>query len=113
MRAGLQAVVAATDARTLKDNTAFAEAFGRVLDTSDEDRKDLTEAVWEHGLQARESGEVEEAGKLFEAAIDGRGKGLCDDDKAGRDRVVEMRGELLALLAGGGGAGGLSTRTLR
>ena len=97
MRASLQAVVAATDARTLNDNTAFAEAFGRVLGTSEDDRVSLVETVWEYGLQARDRGEVGEALMLFEAAIDGRGKGLCDDKKEGRDRVVEMRGKHLAL----------------
>ena len=61
MRAGLQAVVAATDVRTLHDNTAFAEAFGRVLEKSEHDRVNLAETVWEKGLQARERGEVEEA----------------------------------------------------
>jgi hypothetical protein len=58
MRAGLQAVVAASDARTLNDNTAFTEAFERVLDTSEDDRRDLAETVWEYGLQARKRGEV-------------------------------------------------------
>ena len=111
MRGGLLVVVAATDARTLNDNTAFAEAFGRVLKKSEHDRVNLAETVWMDGVQARERGEVEEAAMLFEAAIDGRGKGLCDDIKEGRDRVVEMRRELLALHAGqvvgGGGAGGV------
>jgi hypothetical protein len=93
MRDSLRAVVAATDARTLHDNTAFAEAFARVLDESELQRVILAETVWKDGLQARERGEVEEAAKLFEAAIDGRGKGLCDDVKAGRDRVVDMRRE--------------------
>jgi tetratricopeptide (TPR) repeat protein len=113
MRAGLQAVVAASDARTLNDNTAFADAFARVLDTSDEDRKDLAEAVWEYGLQARDSGEQEEADKLFEAAINGRGKGLCVDDKEGRGRVVEMREGLLALRTSGGYAGGVGDKDLK
>jgi tetratricopeptide (TPR) repeat protein len=106
MRASLLAVVAATDARTINDNTAFAEALARVLATSEADRVNLAETVWENGLQARERGEEEEAAKLFEAAIDGRGKGLCDDIKAGRDRVVDMRRELLALHVGVGGAAG-------
>jgi len=106
MRARLQAV-AATDARMLNENTAFAEAFGRVLGTSEDDRVSLVETVWEYGLQARERGEVKEAVMLFEAAIDGRGKGLCDDNKEGRDRVVDMRGKLLALRGEAEGAGGV------
>jgi len=106
MRDSLRAVVAATDARMLHDNTAFAEAFARVLDESELQRVILAETVWKDGLQARERGDVEEATMLFEAAIDGRGKGLCDDIKAGRDRVVDMRRELLALHVGVGGAAG-------
>ena len=107
MRDSLRAVVAATDARTLHDNTAFAEAFARVLDESELQRVILAETVWKDGLQARERGDVEEATMLFEAAIDGRGKGLCDDIKAGRDRVVDMRRELLTLHVGGGAVGGV------
>ncbi len=64
-------------------------------------------------MQARARGEVEEASKLFEATIDGRGKGLCDDVKAGHDQVVEMRVGLLALRGRRGVPGELRTRTTR
>jgi hypothetical protein len=39
--------VAVTDARTTNDNTDFAEAFERVLGTSEVDRVSLVETVWE------------------------------------------------------------------
>ena len=96
------AVVAASDAGSLNDNATFAQVFGRVIDTAEDERVKLTEAVWADGIRARESAEVEEAAKLFEAAIHARSKGLCADVKAGRDRVIEMRQELLALPGEGG-----------
>jgi hypothetical protein len=53
---------------------------------------------------------LEEAVKLFEAAIDGRGKMLCTDNKGARYRVVEMRGQLLALHGEEGGARGVEDK---
>ena len=88
------------DASKLNDNSVFEQVFGRVMDGSEDTRVKVVEAVWKDGVEAHERGEVEEATKLLEAAIDGRGKGLCSDIKEGRDRVVEMRRELLALHAG-------------
>ena len=97
--------MAASDAASLNDNATFAQVFGRVIDTAEDERVKLAEAVWADGIRARESAEVEEAAKLFEAVIHARSKGLCSDVKAGRDRAIEMRQELLALHGEGGGAG--------
>jgi tetratricopeptide (TPR) repeat protein len=111
MRACLEDIVAEYDASKLNDNSVFEQVFGRVMDGSEDTRVKVAEAVWKDGVEAHERGDVEEATKLFEAAIDGRCKGLCSDIKEGRDRVVEMRRELLALHAGqvvgGGGDGGV------
>jgi len=103
----------AVQLRGFKEISAFgvvAEVFGRVMDASEQARVELAEAVWADGIRTRERGEVEEAAKLFEAAIDGRGKGLCADIKSGRDRVVEMRGELLTLRGEVGVAGMLEDK---
>ena len=110
MRAGLEEIVAEYDASTLNDNTVFAQVFGRVMDGSEDSRVKVAEAVWKDGVEAHERGEVQEATQLLEAAIDGRGKGLCYDIKEGRDRVVDMRGKLLALRGEAGGAGGVDAK---
>ena len=104
MRAGLEDIVD-YDASALNHNSVFAQVFGRVMDGSEDVRMKVVETVWKDGVEAHERGEVEEATKLFKASIDGRGKRLCSDIKDARDRVVEMRGKLLALRGEGGGAG--------
>ena len=90
MRAGLDAIVE-YDASALNDNSVFAQVFGRVMDGSEDVRMKVVETVWKDGVEAHERGEVEEATKLFKAAIHCRGKGgLCSDIKEARDRVVEL-----------------------
>jgi hypothetical protein len=74
MCAGLQVIVSTTDVRTLKDNTAYAEAVGRVMDTSEKNRVDLVDTVLTAGFQAHNRGEVEQVVNLFEVVIDLRNK---------------------------------------
>ncbi len=91
MRTALQAVVAEIVPSELNDNEHFCEVFGRVIEVSEEKRRQLAEAVWQDGEAARGRGEADEAAALFDKAIDARGRGLCADDKEGRDRILAMR----------------------
>ena len=93
MRAALQAVVAEAEASKLNDNEHFGAVFGRVIEVSEKKRQELAESVWQDGEAARGRGEANAAAALalFEKAIDARGRGLCADDKQGRDRIVAMR----------------------
>ena len=102
MRAALQAVVAETQASKLNDNTKFGSVFGRVIEVSEEKHPELAEAVWQDGEAARGRGEADAAAALFEKAIDARGRGLCADDKQGRDRIVAMRRVRMEVRGGGG-----------
>jgi tetratricopeptide (TPR) repeat protein len=102
MRAALQAVVAETEASKLNDNTKFGSVFGRVIEVSEEKRRQLAEAVWQDGEAARGRGKADAAAALFEKAIDARGRGLCADDKEGRDRIVAMRRVVMEASGGGG-----------
>ena len=100
MRAALQAVVAEVEASKLNDNEHFGAVFGRVIEVSEEKRQELAEAVWQDGEAARGRGEADAAAALFEKAIDARGRGLCADDKQGRDRIVAMRRVLMEAKGG-------------
>jgi tetratricopeptide (TPR) repeat protein len=102
MRAALQAVVAEVEASKLNDNEHFGAVFGRVIEVSEEKRQELAEAVWQDGEAARGRGEADAAAALalFEKAIDARGRGLCADDKQGRDRIVAMRRVLMEARGG-------------
>ena len=102
MRAALQAVVAEVEASKLNDNEHFGTVFGRVIEVSEEKRQEVAEAVWQDGEAARGRGEADAAAALFEKAIDARGRGLCADDKQGRDRIVAMRRVLMESEGGGG-----------
>jgi len=55
----------------------------------------------EQAEAARGRGEADAAATLFEKAIDARGRGLCADDKQGRDRIVAMRRVLMEVRGGG------------
>ena len=101
MRAALQAVVAEVEASKLNDNEQFGTIFGRVIEVSEEKRQEVAESVWQDGEAARGRGEVDAAAALFEKAIDARGRGLCADDKQGRDRIVAMRRVLMEVRGGG------------
>ena len=101
MRAALQAVVDEVEASKLNDNEHFGAVFGRVIEVSEEKRQELAEAVWQDGEAARGRGEADAAATLFEKAIDARGRGLCADDKQGRDRIVAMRRVLMEAKGGG------------
>ena len=101
MRAALQAVVAEVEASKLNDNEHFGAVFGRVIEVSEEKRQELAESVWQDGEAARGRGEADAAAALFEKAIDARGRGLCADDKQGRDRIVAMRRVLMEAKGGG------------
>ena len=102
MRAALQAVVAAeVEASKLNDNEHFGTVFGRVIEVSEEKRQELAESVWQDGEAARGRGEADAAAALFEKAIDARGRGLCADDKQGRDRIVAMPRVLMEAKGGG------------
>ena len=101
MRAALQAVVAEVEASKLNDNEHFGTVFGRVIEVSEEKRQEVAEAVWQDGEAARGRGEADAAAALFEKAIDARGRGLCADDKQGRDRIVAMRRVLMEAKGGG------------
>ena len=100
MRAALQAVVAEVEASKLNDNEQFGTIFGRVIEVSEEKRQEVAEAVWQDGEAARGRGEADAAAALFEKAIDARGRGLCADDKQGRDRIVAMRRVLMEAKGG-------------
>jgi tetratricopeptide (TPR) repeat protein len=102
MRTVLQAVVAETVASELNDNEHFGVVFGRVIEVSEDKRRELAEAVWQDGEAARGRGETDEAAALFEKAIDARGRGLCADDKEGRDRIVAMRRVVIEATGVGG-----------
>ena len=102
MRAALQAVVAEVEASKLNDNKQFGTVFGRVIEVSEEKRQELAESVWQDGEAARGRGEADAAAALFAKAIDARGRGLCADDKQGRDRIVAMRRVLMEVRGGGG-----------
>jgi len=103
MSAALQAVVAEVEASKLNDNEHFGDVFGRVIEVSEEKRQELAEAVWQDGQAARGRGEADAAAALalFEKAIDARGRGLCADDRQGRDRIVAMRRVLMEARGGG------------
>ena len=103
MRAALQAVVAEVEASKLNDNEHFGTVFGRVIEVSEEKRQEVAEAVWQDGEAARGRGEADAAAALFEKAIDARGRGLCADDKQGRDRIVAMRRQVTKAMDLGGG----------
>ena len=66
----------------------------------EEKRQELAESVWQDGEAARGRGEADAAAALFEKAIDARGRGLCADDKQGRDRIVAMRRVLMEAKGG-------------
>ena len=100
MRAALQAVVAEVEASKLNDNEHFGAVFGRVIEVSEEKRQELAESVWQDGEAARGRGKADAAAALFEKAIDARGRGLCADDKQGRDRIVAMRRVLMEAKGG-------------
>jgi len=100
MRAALQAVVAEVEASKLNDNEHFGAVFGRVIEVSEEKRQEVAEAVWQDGEAARGRGEADAAAALFEKAIDARGRGLCADDKQGRDRIVAMRRVVMEVRGG-------------
>ena len=102
MRAALQAVVADVEASKLNDNELFGAVFARVIEVSEEKRQELAEAVWQDGEAARGRGEADATAALalFEKAIDARGRGLCADDKQGRDRIVAMRRVLMEARGG-------------
>jgi tetratricopeptide (TPR) repeat protein len=100
MRAALQAVVAEVETSKLNDNEHFGTVFGRVIEVSEEKRQEVAEAVWQDGEAARGRGEADAAAALFEKAIDARGRGLCADDKQGRDRIVAMRRVLMEAKGG-------------
>ena len=100
MRAALQAVVAEVEASKLNDNEQFGTIFGRVIEVSEEKRQELAESVWQDGEAARGRGEADAAAALFEKAIDARGRGLCADDKQGRDRIVAMRRVVMEVRGG-------------
>ncbi len=53
------------------------------------------------GEAAPGRGEADEAAVLFENAIDSSGRGLCADDKQGRDRIVAMRRVVMEAKGGG------------
>ena len=101
LRAALQAVVEGAVPSELNDNTTFGVWVGRVIDASEAQRRQLAEAVWQDGEAALQRGEAGEAAALFDKAIDARGRGLCADEKAGRDRVVEMRRARMRATGGG------------
>ena len=103
MRAALQTVVEQAVPSELNDNTNFGVWVGRVIDASEAQRRQLAEAVWQDGEAALARGEAGEAAALFGKAIDARGRGLCADEKEGRDRVVEMRRVMMRAMGGGGG----------
>ena len=102
MRAALQTVVEQAVPSELNDNTNFGVWVGRVIDASEAQRRQLSEAVWQDGEAALARGETGEAAALFTKAIDARGRGLCADEKEGRDRVVEMRRARMRATGGGG-----------
>jgi tetratricopeptide (TPR) repeat protein len=104
MRAALLRVVRAEDVSALNsDNLAFKDAFVRVIDTSEARRQQIAELLMKQGEEERGRGAMDKAACLFEKGIAARGSELCADDKAGRDRVIEMRRALLAVGGGGGG----------
>jgi tetratricopeptide (TPR) repeat protein len=100
IRAALQAVVVEVEASKLNDNEHFGAVFGRVIEVSEEKRRELAESVWQDGEAARGRGEADAAAALFEKAIDARGRGLCADDKQGRDRIVAMRRVVMEVMGG-------------
>ena len=102
MRAALQTVVEQAVPSELNDNDKFGAHVARVIDASEEKRRQLAEALWEGGKAALARGEAGEAAALFDKAIDARGRGLCADEKEGRDRVVEMRRARMRATGGGG-----------
>ena len=102
MRAALQTVVEQAVPSELNDNTNFGVWVGRVIDASEAQRRQLAEGVWQDGEAALARGEAGEATALFGKAIDARGRGLCADEKEGRDRVVEMRRVMMRVTGGGG-----------
>ena len=110
MRAALLRVVRAEDVSALNsDNLAFKDAFVRVIDTSEARRQQIAELLMKQGEEERGRGAMDKAACLFEKGIAARGSELCADDKAGRDRVIEMRRALLAV--GGGECEGNAERS--
>jgi len=110
MRSALQTEVDDAEAHIVNNNSGLATVFERIINTSEEHRIIIAEMVWTEGKVAKARGEVSAAVKLFEIAIEARGIGLCADSKAGRDRVVEMRQQVLLDRWGkgvGGGADGV------
>ena len=55
--------------------------------------------MWQDGEAALARGEAGEAAALFDKAIDARGRGLCADEKKGRDRVIRMTAKAMLLHA--------------
>jgi len=91
--------VAAAPAQTLKSNAGFEEVFGKLFSATDAAGVRVAELLWKDGEEARAIvGQEEEVLRLMRKAIDARGdKVLCQDDEAGRKRVVEMRRMLVSM----------------
>jgi len=95
MRTTLQAEVDAVEVRTVNDNSGLVTVFERIINTSEEHRILIAEALWTEGEAARAQGKTAVAVALFQQAMDARGADLCADSKARRDRVIVMRQHLL------------------
>jgi len=101
MRAALQAEVDAAEVRTVNDNSGLVTVFECIINTSEEHRILIAEALWTEGEASQAQGETAAAVALFDQAMDARGAGLCADSKARRDRVIAMRQHLLVARGGG------------
>ena len=101
MHGALQKVVDDATPEHLNNNKGFVEVFVDAIDKSEEKRVELVEELWKKGEECLEAeskaGQNKDAKALLEIAMDGRGKSLCADIKAGRDRVITMRRRLKEL----------------
>ena len=95
----LQEHVAAAPAQTLNSNAGFQEVFDKLFSATDAAGVQVAELLWKDGEEARAIVEQEEEVlRLMRKAIAARGdKVLCQDDEAGRKRVVEMRRMLVSM----------------
>jgi len=62
--------------RTVNDNSGLVTVFECIINTSEEHRIFIAEALWTEGETAQAQGETAAAVALFDQAMDARGAGL-------------------------------------
>jgi len=109
MCGALQAEVDSAEVCTVNENSGLVKVFERIIDTSEEYCILIAEAVWMEGEAARAQGNMVAAVAFFEKAMYARGASLCADSMARRDRVIEMRQQVLLVRRGGDDGGEAET----